>query len=239
MGGAGEAEGRGMNMLMWVHIAGGSVAILAGTAAAAAPKGGLLHARAGTLFLGSMLLLGVTATLLARGQDEPNPGLGGMLTCYFVLTSWMAARRRNGRTGRFEIAACAAALGGAAAIVAAALAGWATTPAGPGPIFASAAVCLAAGLLDLKVVLAGKLGYTQRVSRHLWRMCVAFFIATGSFFIGQQDVMPEAVRGSALLYALGLAPLALMLFWLVRIRLPRSAASFRRLLRPSEASQQG
>jgi hypothetical protein len=57
-----------------------------------------------------------------------------------------------------------------------------------------------------------------RISRHLWRMCFAFFIATGSFFLGQQDVLPEAVRGSPILFVLAFAPIALMLFWFVRVR---------------------
>ena len=34
----------------------------------------------------------------------------------------------------------------------------------------------------------------QRIARHLWRMCFAFFIATGSFFLGQQDILPKAVQ---------------------------------------------
>jgi hypothetical protein len=58
----------------------------------------------------------------------------------------------------------------------------------------------------------------QRISRHLWRMCFAFFIATGSFFLGQQDVLPKAVRGSAILFVLAFAPFAVMPFWLVRLR---------------------
>jgi len=49
-------------------------------------------------------------------------------------------------------------------------------------------------------------------------MCFAFFIATGSFFLGQQKVMPHAVRGSPVLFVLAFAPFAVMLFWLVRIR---------------------
>jgi membrane protein implicated in regulation of membrane protease activity len=61
-------------------------------------------------------------------------------------------------------------------------------------------------------------------------MCFAFFIATGSFFLGQQDVLPEAVRGSPALFVLAFAPLAVMLFWLFRLRVrkraqgPRAAA---------------
>jgi hypothetical protein len=49
-------------------------------------------------------------------------------------------------------------------------------------------------------------------------MCFALFIATGSFFLGQQDVMPKAVRGSPILFVLAFAPFAVMLFWLVRVR---------------------
>lgn len=139
------------------------------------------------------------------------------MVCYFVATSWVAARRRDGTTGRFEMIACAGALGIAALMAWGGFAG-ATTPAGPGPVFALAGLCLIAGLLDLKAILIGKLTPAQRISRHLWRMCFAFFIATGSFFLGQQDVMPEAVRGSPILYVLAFAPFGVMAFWFVRVR---------------------
>jgi hypothetical protein len=49
-------------------------------------------------------------------------------------------------------------------------------------------------------------------------MCVAFFNATGSFFLGQQDAMPEAVRGFPFLLIPAFAPFAVMAFWLVRLR---------------------
>ncbi len=85
-------------------------------------------------------------------------------------------------------------------------------------MFALAGVCLLAGLGDLRTILLSQLTVIQRIGRHLWRMCFAFFIATGSFFLGQQDVMPEAVRGSPFLFILAFAPFAVMAFWLVRIR---------------------
>ena len=40
-----------MTILMWIHIAGGSLALLSGAAAITARKGGPLHARAGTWFV--------------------------------------------------------------------------------------------------------------------------------------------------------------------------------------------
>ena len=145
------------------------------------------------------------------------------MVCYFVATSWVTARRRDGTTGKFEIAACAAALGLGALMIWGGLTG-ATTPAGAGPVFALAGVCLLAGLLDLNAIVRGKLTSVQRISRHLWRMCFAFFIATGSFFLGQQDVLPQAVRGSPILFVLAFAPFAVMAFWLVRLRFAKTIA---------------
>ena len=196
--------------IIGIHIAGGMAALVSGTMAVAARKGGTLHALAGTGFFASMLVLGVTASILEPFRSPPGSPIGGILVCYFVATSWVAARRRDGTTGRFEIIACAVALGLAALIVWGGFAGTANTPAGRGPIFALAGICLLAGLLDLNAILRAKLTAVQRISRHLWRMCFAFFIATGSFFLGQQDVLPEAVRGSPVLFLLAFAPFAVM-----------------------------
>jgi uncharacterized membrane protein len=212
-----------MNPVMGIHIAAGMAALPLGAVAAAARKGGRIHAKAGTWFAASMLVLGVTAAMLEPYRTPPGSPIGGIMVCYFVLTAWVTARRRDGVPGRFEKAACAAALGTGAVMIWGGFTG-ATTPAGPGPVFGLGGLCLLAGLLDLKVVLSGRMTPAQRLSRHLWRMCFAFFIATGSFFLGQQDVLPKAVQGSPLLFVLALAPFGVMLFWLVRLRFPKAAA---------------
>ena len=223
--------------IMGIHIAGGIAALVAGFAAVAARKGGKMHGLAGTGFVVSMLVLGVTAAVLEPFRT-PTPGspLVGVFVCYFVLTSWVTARRRDGTTGRFEAAAAVVALGFAAAIVWGAING-STTPAGRGPVFVLAGLSLLAGLGDLTAVLRRKLTAAQRIRRHLWRMCFAFFIATGSFFLGQQDVMPAAVRGSPILFALAFAPFAVMAFWLVRLRFAKAIArlTFRLQASPSTA----
>ena len=225
-----------MNIVMAIHIGAGLLALPAGTVAAAARKGGRLHARAGTLFFGSMMVLGLTAAILEPFRT-PDPGspIAAILVVYFVSTSWVAARRRDGTTGWFEKLACAAALGTGALMAWGALMDGATTPAGPGVIYVIALICLTAGLLDLNAILRRTLTPTQRIARHLWRMCFAFFIATGSFFLGQQDLLPAAVRGSPILFVLAFAPFAVMAFWLVRVRLGKR---FQRLLRPGAALQQ-
>lgn len=212
-----------LGAILFAHIAGGSLAILSGWVAVAARKGSPVHRFAGTWFFVPMLVLGVTAAILEPFRAEPGSPLRGLFVCYFVATAWVAARRRDGTTGKFEMVACAIALAAAGALFWTGFTAAAPpTPVGVGPVFVLAGVCLLAGLLDLNAVLRRKLSPVQRLSRHLWRMCFAFFIATGSFFLGQQDIMPQAVRGSPLLVALAFAPFAVMAFWLVRLRLPKS-----------------
>jgi hypothetical protein len=93
----------------------------------------------------------------------------------------------------------------------------APTPVGLGPVYALGGLCLAAGLADLSVIVRKQLSPGQRLARHLWRMCFAFFIATGSFFLGQQQVMPRAVQGSPLLFVAAFAPFAVMAYGLARV----------------------
>jgi hypothetical protein len=219
--------------IMWIHIAAGMVSLAAGTMAILMRKGGGGHARAGTLFAVAMLVLGVTAAILEPFREQPGSPLGGILVCYFVVTAWLAARRRDGTAGRFEIAACVFVLGAAAATVWAGLSGTSTTPVGAGPLFVFAGACLLAGLGDLRAILVKKPTPTQRLSRHIWRMCVAFFIATGSFFLGQQDVLPKAASGSPILFVLAFAPFAVMVFWLVRIRFPKALRRLALSMRPA------
>lgn len=222
-----------MNALMGIHIAAGMIALAAGAVAALARKGGRLHGRAGSLFAAAMLVLGVTASILEPFRSPPGSPVGGIIVCYFVATAWMTARRRDGIAGRFERIACAFALLGGALTAWGGFTG-ATTPAGSGPVFAFAALCLLAGLGDLNFILRGRLTATQRLSRHVWRICFAFFLATGSFFLGQQDALPAAVRGSPGLFVLAFAPFALMVFWLARLRIAKKVG--RLTLRLPEAA---
>lgn len=88
----------------------------------------------------------------------------------------------------------------------------------PAVFFVFAAISALAAALDFRVIRRGGLTGAPRIARHAWRMCLGLFIATGSFFLGQQKVMPVWMRGSPILLALGFAPLVLLAFWLIRIR---------------------
>ena len=229
-----------MSSVTWIHVAAGMIALVSGAIAFAVRKGGDAHVSIGTAFCVAMYVLGVTASFLSPLKTPPESPVGGIMVCYFVATAWWAARRRGGVPGIFEKIACAAMLVIAALILYRGVEfvlsppGTFPTPPGPVALFWLGTVCLLAGLGDLRFI-RGSLNPRQRISRHLWRMSFAFFIATGSFFLGQMDVLPQAMRSMPILLVLAFAPFALMVFWLVRVRFfkPVFAGNSRTKQRPS------
>lgn len=215
----------GAALLLYGHIGGGLVGLLSGTAALFTRKGDWLHRVAGNVFFISMLIMaGIGATVSPFLPDRIS-AIAGVLTFYLVASSWATVVRREGTTGRFEVGAFFAVLG----VCAAAAFLWmrARTPEGTidglpaETLFLFMTVGAIAAVFDLKVILRRGISGRQRIARHLWRMCFALFIASGSLFAGQPQVFPESLRGSALLNAPVLAPLVLLIFWLLVVRLTK------------------
>lgn len=232
-----------------VHIAGGIVGIAAGTAAMVLRKGGPSHALAGKVFVAAMLTMAAAAAYLATIKHQTGNIFGGIFTFYLILTAWLTVRTGahtdNGNPPRTAEARSSnwyhwllmlvplilGILGWFNAIQVAR--GHAIQPKGVpvGMSFFLSSVMLLAAAGDIRMLLrratqnAGSGG--KRIVRHLWRMCFGLFIATGSFFLGQQQVFPSWMRGSAFLLILGVLPLPLLIFWLLRFRFARSYKSWR------------
>src|SRR5258707_11533038 len=85
-----------------VHILGGVVGLVSGTAALAFRKGSRRHVLAGRIFVASMLTMGAFAAYLAIVRNQPNNIGGGILTVYLVGTGWLTARRKDGETSRLD-----------------------------------------------------------------------------------------------------------------------------------------
>jgi hypothetical protein len=79
-------------------------------------------------------------------------------------------------------------------------------------------VMLLAATGDLRAILAGGLQGSRRLARHLWRMCFGLFVATGSFFLGQMNFIPEPARNMSLLLVLAFAPIPVLVYWMWRVR---------------------
>ena len=203
-----------------LHILGGTVGLLSGTVAMVVRKGSPLHRSFGNVFTLAMLTLASSGLYLAILKSQRGNINGSIITFYLLTTAWLAGRRRN--TGWLDWVALLIGLGGATAVI---IGGIQTlhnpiadksAPAGMSFFFGLVLLLATAG--DVHMLVRGGISGRQRITRHLWRMCFGLFIATGSFFLGQQQVFPAFLRGSLFLTVLALLPFPLLLYWFFRVR---------------------
>ena len=210
-------------LLLTLHISGGLMGVLSGAVAMTFRKGFRWHALAGQVFAVAMLTMAGSGATLAVMKQQTGNILGGTLTFYLVATAWMTARRGDReKAGLFEWAALSLALvAGVAEMILGARVALGMSEKAPGvPIavyFIFGAIMLLAASGDIRWMVQGGAFGTKRLVRHLWRMTFAFFIATSSFFLGQQRVFPAAWRGAAIWWVLGFLPLVLLIGWLGRV----------------------
>jgi len=204
------------------HICAGILGLLSGTAAMSFRKGSHRHRLTGNAFVISMLSLSASGAYLGFMKHQTLNGLQGILTFYLVATAWWTARRRDGETGIFDWGALIVPLGVGAGLVIYGLEAANSQPGSEGGypaaayfIFGSVALLFAAG--DVRMLVRGGVSGSQRIARHLFRMCYAQFTATASFFLGRQ-IFPAFLRKTGVLFLLSFLPLMLMIFWLFRVR---------------------
>ena len=210
--------------ILILHISGGIIGILSGAVAIVLRKGTRRHALAGQVFVIAMLVMSSCGTFLAIVKSQPGNVLGGTVTFYLVATAWRTARRpEKAAPGVFDWTALLFVLAleavfatyGVKALLSPTGSIWGY-PAALYLIWAGVVLLFITG--DVRMLARGGIFGVHRVARHLWRMCFALFIASGSFFLGQQKVMPAAIQGSPFLFVPAFLPLLLLIFWLVRVR---------------------
>jgi len=212
-----------------VHFAAGLVSIVAGTIALSAAKGGWLHKRSGLVFVTAMIVLGLTAAGIGTYESRPSQVFAGLLVTYLVFTAMTTVKSLPGVGRRLDIALMLLAFAYAAASLYGGVTEWLDPtievvgrPRVVPPLVVGTVIMLAA-IGDVRAIRARGLRGSGRLARHLWRMCFALFIATGSFFLGQMKFIPEPVRIVPLLLVLGFAPILFLFYWMWRVRAGRVA----------------
>ncbi len=212
-----------MTLIMFLHISMGTIAVLAGAAALFVRKGSRVHRGIGNVFLMTMMIMAAAGIYLALVLPMAISVLVGVFTIYLVVTSWMAARQYDERINPFHYVPLVVTLGVAAGGLWFGLEAQNSPdglkdglPAFPHYFFGGLALLAASG--DVVMIVRRGISGKQRIARHLWRMCFAYFIAAGSLFTGPgATAFPEAVRDTGLLSAPEPIILAIMLFWIVRV----------------------
>ena len=205
-----------MMLLVPLHVLAGATALAAGATAMVATKGSPMHRKAGAVFAVAMLVMASTGAGMAAMVGERVSILAGMLTFYMVASGWLTVRRSVVEARPWLVAGATFALGlGATAFF------WGLTAlpgSGMTPVYyVFGSIALLAGGLDARLLHAGAIAGPHRLARHLWRMGFAMFVATGSFFLGQADEIPEPLRIYPLLAVPVIAVVLFTPFWLVRV----------------------
>lgn len=210
--------------ILYIHILGGVVGLIAGVVASFAKKGGGLHRSAGKIFLLAMFACYTIGALVAPFLDEgqrPN-FVAAVLALYLLLSGVSAARKRPYTAGPANIIGLLIALGiagmGMLFMYMGSQSATGTVDGSPPQAFV---VFILAGLLaatgDINLMIKKTLSESARLIRHLWRMCASFFFASGSLFIGQAQLFPDAFNASPLPGLLAFFPIIILMIWVVKI----------------------
>ena len=215
-----------------IHVAAGLVGILSGGVALFALKGGARHRRSGMVFVYSMLVMSLTGALVAAVHATPNlaTSLQGLLTFYLVVTGLLTVRRRTEGFQWIDLGAMLVALSIGICHLAFGVAASSSATGQlfgypPALYFVFGPIALVAALGDLRMMRAGGFQGARRLSRHLWRMSFALFIAVASFFLGQARLFPQPIRASGALAVPVFLVLAVMLYWMARVRFRRATGA--------------
>jgi hypothetical protein len=206
------------------HFAAGLLSIIAGAVALSAAKGGRLHKQSGLAFTWAMIGLGLTAAVIGTYEMIPSQVFAGILVAYLVLTAISTVKPLPLIGQHINVALMVLAFAYAVVLLYGGVTEWLDPtvevvgrPRVVPPLVVGTVILLAA-IGDLRAIRAGGLQGSRRLARHLWRMCFALFIATGSFFLGQMKFIPEPVRIVPLLVVLAFAPIPLLFYWMWRVR---------------------
>ena len=214
-------------MLLPIHVAAGGLAIVFGAVALSVKKGGTIHRRIGLLFVYAMLVMGVSASILAFRKSPTDPNVfGGFMTAYFVGTALTTVRPVSPWTRRLNVAMLAIPVGLALSGIVQGVKAFNS----PGGFFNGvpfvmhfflATVMILAATGDVRIMRFGVPRGRPRLARHLWRMCFALFIAAGSFFSVRERVakiLPEPFTTAPMRALPILLLFGAMFYWLWRVR---------------------
>ena len=219
-------------MLLPIHIVAAGLGLVSGAVALSAPKGGRLHRASGNLFAYAIFAMCGTAVAIAVVKGEVINVIAGSITAYLVFTGVNTVRPPSQSSRRRDIALMLVALALGLATFAGGVVAM-NSPNGqlfdlpPFPFFLFAVLGLSGAIGDFKTMRAGSLRGAARLSRHLWRMCMALFITAASFFSIRARVaaiLPAPFTTGALRALPVLLVLVVMFYWLWRVRFRRSVA---------------
>ena len=222
-----------MTLPLIVHVSAGLSGLVTGFIALGAMKGGALHRRSGMLFVYVMVVMALTGAAIAAWElSRPAPKSGlqattlmGLFTAYLVVTALTTVRPPGTWSRRLDLIGLPlATVVGVGQLI---LGLRAITDPNSRQIiilttveFVFGAIALLAAASDLRIIRSVPLTGTKRIARHLWRMLLALWVASLSFFPRLGKFLPKPLASLVMLPMLAL--LIALIYWMWRIRFRKS-----------------
>jgi len=213
-------------VLLPIHIISAAIALVAGAVALSFAKGRTVHRRAGILFVYAIFAMCGSALISAIVKGQVVNVMAASMTAYLTFTALMTVRPPSPGSRRLDVALMVMAL----ALGVATFAGGLVAIARPSgrifglpsfPFFMFGILGLSGAYGDFKTMRSGGLRGAPRLSRHLWRMSMAMFITTASFFSIRARVaavLPPMFTTPVMRTIPVVMVLAVMFYWLWRVR---------------------
>ncbi len=174
--------------ILFLHIIAGIAALAAAGIAVGSAKGGRLHRSSGNIYTLAMLIVGVSALVLAVVHPNAFLFAVGVFSLYLVFTGWRAAMMRDGQPRRLDHAG-----GAVMALSGLGMLGWGAQGllgsggAQPVILLAFGSIGLTMALADWRDWARGPVTGKARIARHLSRMLggtIATITAAGVVNLG-------------------------------------------------------
>jgi uncharacterized membrane protein len=209
-------------MLVSLHILTGTVALISGALSFVVTKGSNSHKKFGLAFVVSMIVMAISGAWLAFLAMEKLNMVAGLVTFYLVVTAYLSVHPpKNNVIIVHSIFMTLGFTVGVYAIYTGLTAmnhGLTSIDGNPvQAIIVFGSVSLLAAALDIRLISKGRLKPKWQLVRHIWRIGFAMLIATVSFFLGQSQVIPEAMRNIITLAGPVLLVLSLTTYWVIRV----------------------
>ena len=167
-----------MLMLLPIHIAAAGLGLIAGAVALFAVKGGRLHRKSGMLFVCAIAAMCGTATVMAVVKGQAVNVMAALMTAYLAITALTTVRPPAAGSRRRDVALMLMALVLGLATIATGFAAIASVSGKmfgyrPFPFFLFGVLGLSGAFGDFRTIRSDGLRGAPRLSRHLWRMCMA------------------------------------------------------------------
>jgi uncharacterized membrane protein len=156
--------------ILFLHILAGVAALAAAGISVGSAKGGWLHRRSGNIYTLAMLVVGVSALVLAVVHPNPFLFAVGIFSLYLVFTGWRAAMVRDGRPRGLDHTG-----GAVMALAGIGMLGWGAQGllggdgAQPVILLAFGSIGLTLALSDWRDWARGPVSGKARIARHLGR----------------------------------------------------------------------